>query len=108
MDKTIEINGLEVIDSKYKIKFKEPYIFEGNTYTEIDLTSIQNVKATHMIKAQQLMEKLGLISVITEMSLPYACVLASLVTDQPIEFYNNLPGPEAIKLKNVITNFLYS
>lgn len=105
--KVMENNELEVLESKYKLKFRTPYVFEGNTYEEVDLLAIKDVNAEQMMKAQQIMEKMGYISVLTEMSLPYAIILASVVTDKPIEFYSKLPGPEAIKLKNLVTNFLY-
>lgn len=105
--KVMENNELEVLESKYKLKFGKPYIFEGNTYEEVDLLAIKDVTGEHMMKAQQMMERMGYISALTEMSLPYAIILTSIVTNKPIEFYSKLPGPEAIKLKNLVTNFLY-
>ena len=41
------------------------------------------------------------------MTLGYSCYLAARVSGLPVEFFQGLPAREAIKLKNVVTGFLY-
>ena len=39
------------------------------------------------------------------MSLPYAIFMAARVTGKPLEFFQQLPAREAVKLKNLVVGF---
>lgn len=93
--------------NKYLIKFRKPFVWEDNTYTEIDLSGLEDMSARDMIQAQRTMERSGSINVLPEMSLEYACIFASKATKMPVEFFQALPPKEAIKVKNKVTNFFY-
>jgi hypothetical protein len=43
-----------------------------------------------------------------EMSIGYSCIIASKATGKPLEFFENMPANEAIKLKNKVASFFYS
>lgn len=94
-------------ENKYLIKFRKPFIFEDETYKEIDLNGLEDLSARDMIQAQRTMERSGSINVLPEMSLEYACIFASKATKMPVEFFQALPPKEAIKVKNKVTNFFY-
>lgn len=94
-------------ENKYLIKFRKPFIFEDETYKEIDLSGLEDLSARDMIQAQRMMERSGSINVLPEMSLEYACIFASKATKIPVEFFQALPPKEAIKVKNKVTNFFY-
>ena len=94
-------------ENKYLIKFRKPFIFEDETYKEIDLSGLEDLSAKDMIQAQRTMERSGSINVLPEMSLEYACIFASKATKIPVEFFQALPPKEAIKVKNKVTNFFY-
>lgn len=94
-------------ENKYLIKFRKPFIFEDETYKEIDLSGLEDLSARDMIQAQRMMERSGSINVLPEMSLEYACIFASKATKMPVEFFQALPPKEAIKVKNKVTNFFY-
>lgn len=94
-------------ENKYVIKFRKPFVWEDNTYTEIDMSGLEDLSAKDMIAAQRTMEKSGSINVLPEMSLEYACIFASKATKMPVEFFQALPPKEAIKVKNKVTNFFY-
>ena len=94
-------------ENKYLIKFRKPFLFEDETYTEIDLSGLEDLSARDMIQAQRTMERSGSINVLPEMSLEYACIFASKATKMPVEFFQSLPPKEAIKVKNKVTNFFY-
>ncbi|MCM1218097.1 MAG: phage tail assembly protein [Lachnospiraceae bacterium] len=94
-------------ENKYLIKFRKPFVWEDNTYTEIDMSGLEDLSARDMIAAQRTMEKSGSINVLPEMSLEYACIFASKATKMPVEFFQALPPKEAIKVKNKVTNFFY-
>ena len=94
-------------ENKYLIKFRKPFIFEDETYKEIDLSGLEDLSAKDMIQAQRTMERSGSINVLPEMSLEYACIFASKATKIPVEFFQALPPKEAIKVKDKVTNFFY-
>lgn len=94
-------------ENKYLIKFRKPFVWEDNTYTEIDLSGLEDMSARDMIQVQRTMERSGSINVLPEMSLEYACIFASKATKMSVEFFQAMPPKEAIKIKNKITNFFY-
>lgn len=94
-------------ENKYLIKFRKPFIFEDETYKEIDLSGLEDLSAKDMIQAQRTMERSGSINVLPEMSLEYACLISARASGKPVEFFKALPPKEALKIKNRVTNFLY-
>lgn len=106
--KVIDINDQgEVIDSNLILRFNKPYEFEGKTYNEVDLSGLENMTAKDMIETQKVLDRSGTFSVIPEMSVEYACIIASRATHHPIEFFKGMPMKEAVKLKNRVTSFFY-
>ncbi|MFT5871110.1 MAG: hypothetical protein ACI8WT_000008 [Clostridium sp.] len=95
-------------DNKYLMTFKKTYTFEGTEYTEIDLSAIQDLKASDLIAADKLFATRGQMSAMNEMSVGYTCIIASQATQKPLEFFENIPANEAIKLKNMVARFFYS
>lgn len=90
------------------IKFKKPYRFEGKEYTEVDLTGLDDLQASDMIAVNKYMQRTSSgIDVMPEVSLEYACVLASKAAKLPIEFFTGLPPREAMKVKNRVMGFLF-
>ena len=60
------------------LKLKKPYKFEGKEYTEIDLSGLEDLSAADMIAVNKYMDRTATgIQVMPEVSLEYACVLAS-------------------------------
>lgn len=89
------------------LRFKKPYSFEGETYTEVDLSGLEDLSAADLCKVGKMVKKIDGVDPIAEMSLPYAIFMAARVTGKPIEFFQQLPAREAIKLKNLVVGFLY-
>ncbi len=96
-----------VEDGDYYIKFRKPYTFDDEVYEGVDLSGLEDLSARDMIQTQRTMEKSGSINVLPEMSLEYACIFAAKATKLPVEFFQELPPKEAIKVKNRVTNFFY-
>ena len=90
------------------VKFNKPYNFEGNKYTEVDLSGLDNLKATDLIEADKIFVVSGQVAAVKEMNVGYACILAAKVSSKPIEFYQGLPARDAIKVKNMVTSFLFA
>jgi hypothetical protein len=89
------------------VKFSKPYTFEGDTYTEIDLSGMEHMTAQDMIDAEKYLNRSGVFSPIPEVSVKYVCFIASKAAKQPIEFFEQLPPREATKVKNKVTSFFY-
>ena len=89
------------------LRFKKPYSFEGETYTEVDLSGLEDLSAADLCKVGKMVKKIDGVDPIAEMSLPYAIYMAARVTGKPLEFFQQLPAREAIKLKNLVAGFLY-
>lgn len=95
-------------DKSLIIKLKNPYKFEGKEYNEIDLSGLENISAKDMIAVNKYMDRTATgIQVLPEVSLEYACVIASKVTSLPVEFFLGLPGKTSMKLKNRVMGFLF-
>ena len=90
------------------LKFTRPYNFEGQTITEVDLGGLEDVSAQDMVAADKYINRSGSVSAVPEMSLAYACFIASRITRLPIEFYMGLKSKDAIRLKNTVTNFFFA
>jgi hypothetical protein len=103
----IEVLNGEVEENEYIIKLRAPYKFEGSEYESVDLSGLDNLKASDMIAANKIIDKSGSFSFLPEMSLQYACIIASKATKLPIEFFNGLHPKDAIKVKNKVVSFFY-
>ena len=89
------------------LRFKKPYSFEGETFTEVDLSGLEDLSAADLCKVGKMVKKIDGVDPIAEMSLPYAIYMAARVTGKPLEFFQQLPAREAVKLKNLVVGFLY-
>lgn len=101
--KTVEMQE----DNQYLVVFKKPFIFEGVSYEEVDLSGLEELSAQDMIAANKIMERSGSVNAMPELSLEYACIISARATGKPVEFFKALPPREAVKIKNRVTNFLY-
>lgn len=93
---------------QFVVKFKKPYQFEGQEYKEIDLSGLQKLTAQDLVAAETQYAATGQASALTEMSIGYTCIVAATATKKPVEFFNGLPAPEIIKIKNIVTSFFYN
>lgn len=91
------------------LRFGKPYKFGGVEYTEVDLSGLEDVTAGVLENVGKIVSKKapGMNPALQEMSLTFCTYLAQRVAKLPIEFFNGLPAKEAIKLKAMVTNFLY-
>lgn len=102
----IEDNEIEVVDER-KVKFGKSYIFDGVTYTELDLSRINDLTSRDMIEAEKRLNRTGDVSLVKEMTLEYALFIAAKATNLPIEFFYDLRPSDALKIKNRVQVFFY-
>ena len=91
------------------LRFGKPYKFGGQEYTEVDLSGLEDVTAGVLESVGKIVNKKnpGMNPALLEMSLQFCNYLAQRVAKLPLEFFTGLPAKEAIKLKTLVTNFLY-
>ena len=91
------------------LRFGKPYKFGGQEYTEVDLSGLEDVTAGVLESVGKITAKKnpGMNPALQEMSLTFCTYLAQRVAKLPLEFFTGLPAKEAIKLKTLVTNFLY-
>lgn len=102
----IEDNEIEVVDER-KVKFGKSYIFDGVTYTELDLSRINDLTSRDMIEAEKRLNRTGDVSLVKEMTLEYALYIAAKATNLPVEFFYDLRPSDALKVKNRVQVFFY-
>ena len=91
------------------LRFAKPYKFGGQEYTEVDLSGLEDVTAGVLENVGKIAAKKnpGMNPALQEMSLTFCTYLAQRVAKLPLEFFTGLQAKEAIKLKAMVTNFLY-
>uniref|UniRef100_A0AAU8B7C8 Tail assembly protein n=1 Tax=Dulem virus 34 TaxID=3145752 RepID=A0AAU8B7C8_9CAUD len=89
------------------LKLKKPYVFDGQTYTEVDLSGLEDTTAADLAAVGKIVTKLGVVSPMPEMSMEFCLHMAARVSGMKVDFFTGLPAGEAIKLKNIVTGFLY-
>ena len=91
-------------EDKLIVKFRKPYKFEDDTFTELDLEDLTGRTLTAIEKA---FNKTGVSSFVPESTTTYAKIVATKVTGLPAEFFEDLPAAEIQKIKNAVVGFLY-
>lgn len=90
-----------------KIKLSKPYVFEGETFTEIDLQGLEDLKAKDLVEIDRICLIRGNSPVMSGLMLDYALVVAHRATKKPIEFFEGLPAKDAMAIKGVVVVFFY-
>ena len=90
------------------IKLSKPYIFEGEEYTEIDLRGIEDLKTKDFIEIDKIWAKQGNNPALCGLTLDYAILVAHRITSLPLEFFNDFEVKKSMKIKEIVSNFLFS
>ena len=89
------------------LKFRKPYMFDGREYTEVDLHGLEDATGADINAVNKILTKMGVVSPTPEMTSDFAQLMAARVAHLPVEFFRGLPAREVMKLKNIVTGFLY-
>ncbi|MDE6455887.1 MAG: phage tail assembly protein [Dysosmobacter sp.] len=97
-------------ENELVLKLSKPYPFEGETCTEIDLSGLETVTAGMLERVSKtiLQQSPSLNPAMLESTMPFCIELVVRVTKRPYEFFRGLPVQDAMKLKALVANFLYS
>lgn len=86
------------------MQLEQPYCFGGMTYTEIDLNGVANLNSMNESEAENRLARAGFMVTETSFNYLFACILASMATGLPEEFFTGLPLREVLKLKNAVND----
>lgn len=92
-------------EEDYIIRFSKPYKFEGKSYAGVDLSGLKNLKAKDLWKVNRNYRNAGNVSVLPEIDAEYTARVAARASGLPIEFFENMPLPEATKIKAKVSGF---
>lgn len=94
-------------ETELVLKFRKPYVFEKREYTEVDLSMLEDVTGADIIAVNRILSRDGAVSPMPEMTMDFVVYMAARVSALPVEFFQRMPAREAIRLKNLVTGFLY-
>lgn len=106
-EKTSLIPKKEGQDDELIITFRKPFDFEGETFTELDLHGMEDLRGRDLTAIEKAFNKTGVSSFVPESTTTYAKIVATKVTGLPAEFFEDLPVGEIEKIKNAVVGFFY-
>lgn len=86
------------------MKFEKPYVFEGKEYKEIDLSGIADITSMNESEAENKLVRAGFTITETSALYLYSCIIASMVTGLPEDFFTGLPFEEVLKLRVAVND----
>jgi hypothetical protein len=89
------------------IKYRKPFQFEEETFTEIDLHGLEDLRGRDLTTIEKAFNKTGVSSFVPESTTTYAKIVATKVTGLPAEYFEELPVGEIEKIKNAVVGFFY-
>jgi len=101
------VRGYLNVDStteNHVMRLVKPCIYKGKTYQDIDLNGIADLNSLNESEAEDRMAREGFVVTENATNYLYACVIASMATGIPEEFFTSLPLYELLKLKNAVND----
>lgn len=83
---------------------REMHYFKGKGYQEIDLNGIADLNCMNESEAENRITREGFVVTENSTNYLYACVIASMATGLPEEFFTGLPLHEVLTLKNAVND----
>lgn len=89
------------------VRFNRPFLFEEESYEGIDLSGLENLTARDLGEIEKRFYRLGITSLNSETTVSYARITSQRATGMPIEFFDQLPAREMLKVKKAVVNFFF-
>lgn len=101
------VRGFLNVDGKtehHVMQLEKPQDYKGKVYQEIDLNGIADLNSLNESEAENRMAREGFVVTENSTNYLYACVIASMATGIPEDFFTGLPMCELLKLKNAVND----
>ena len=96
--------NVEQTTENHVMRFEKPYFYKGQQYETVDLSGIADLNSMNESEAENRMARAGFVITENSFNYLYACVLASMASNLPEDFYTGLPLCELVKLKNAVND----
>lgn len=95
----------EELDTR-KVVLKKPFEFEGKTYTEIDLSGLDDLTGADLEEADRYLKNSGeYFNPLKQYDSVYTNYIASRAANLPVEFFQKLKIKDAEKVRVTVTRF---
>ena len=101
------VRGYLNVDStteNHVMNLVKPCFYKGKQYQAIDLNGIADLNSLQESEAENRLAREGFVVTENTTNYLYACVIASMATGIPEEFFTGLPLYELLKLKNAVND----
>lgn len=110
MDKSLSLTTNEAQkspDNEWLFKLKKPFTYEGETYTQIDFSGIENLSTEDYARLLTEYEKIygNGTGIIPEYEMGFALMVSEKVTCLPRSLFLKLPAQEGGKIRRAVMNF---
>ena len=89
-------------------KLKKSVVFEGNEYTQFDLSGLEELSGEEYGSLLKQAENLDGADMVPEKSLTFAYLAAAKVTGLPYDFFKKLSAKDTARLRYTIGSFFLS
>ena len=96
--------NVEAVTEHHVMKLEKPRDYKGKVYQEIDLNAIADLNSLNESEAENRLAREGFVVTENATNYLYACVIASMATGIPEDFFTSLPLYELLKLKNAVND----
>ena len=86
------------------MRLAQAHYYKGKSYQEIDLNGVADLNSLNESEAENRMAREGFVVTENSTNYLYACVIASMATGIPEDFFTGLPLYEVLKLKNAVND----
>lgn len=86
------------------VKLDKPYTYGGETVSAIDLSGVEELTSKDVSGAENEVLKTGIYSANMKNFFVYSCALAARATGKPIEFFENMPLTDAVKVRSTVNS----
>ena len=87
------------------LKFEKPYEFEGETYTELDLSALEQWNAGKYCAAEKAYRMRNPASLLPLTETEFRLLVAVKATGKPVEFFRLMPVGLANAVANMVLSF---
>ena len=98
------VNGAEEETVNHVLTVEKPVTWNGQIVPSVDLSGIDDLTSMNESEAENQLTREGFLISEPTFNYLYACILASMATTYPLEFYTGLPMVELTKLKNAVND----
>lgn len=91
-----------------KLKLGDPFLFDGEEISEIDLSGLVNLSALDMCAIDRQMNAMGYSFARPEVTGQYALLVVARVNRRPWEFCNRMKARDYIRLRETVRTFFYA